>query len=309
MLFVLLALLVPAAAQKTDAVCTAGFEWMFNSLSQSPCQVASYLEGACIDTVFNIGKLPAGQHYVGPGDPSLSTECACSAVTYSLVAACGACQGTTEWQKWSSWITNCSAGDINKNGFSHAIPAQTRIPAWAFVDVVAPDQFELQSAKAVADQNKPDIGPQGSKKKGAPVGAIVGGVIGGLALIGIIAAVLVFFCLRHRRNTARPSYEPAMAHQPGFLGDAQTYPHQTQPSFDQSTPYSHPGNITTPTLYDPAPNTHSMYSSTSSPYDIHAPTPRPASQSQPYTPPSMLQQYPQHPHHVAPHGYTGAAEL
>jgi hypothetical protein len=84
----------------------------YNSLHQNPCVVASYLEGVCFggrksfrsvnflaiffdripDTVFEIDPLPQGHHYTG-APSGQGNLCQCNTVVYSLVSACGACQG------------------------------------------------------------------------------------------------------------------------------------------------------------------------------------------------------------------------
>lgn len=63
-------------------------------------------------------------------------------------------------------------------------------------------------------------------------------------MLGIIAAVTVFFCLRHRRKLNRPAYTPAMTQQHGFLGAPE------QQTYSQATPYSlSSSGPVTPNLY------------------------------------------------------------
>ena len=48
--------------------------------------------------VFDQGPLPLGEQYTGPAGVDDSNLCKCNTITYSLVSACGACQG-------AQWIT------------------------------------------------------------------------------------------------------------------------------------------------------------------------------------------------------------
>lgn len=309
---------------------------MFNTLGQSPCVVASYLQGACLDTVFNISALPANQHYVGPLNPSLATECACSSVTYVLVSGCGACQGAdiTQEQKWSNWITNCSSSQVAAAQFPHRFSNRTRIPAWAFEDVVQSDEFDLGLARTIANSSRPEVGPDGpitpgkGKKSGPNIGAIVGGVIGGLALVGIVAAITVYLCLRHRRSINRPAYSPAMTQQNGFLGAPEQQP------YGLATPYSLPstGSAHVPSstnLYDPHIGTGNGSSLSGRPQSAYSGAPQYAATAPPhaYSPPPQAyspppQAYPpapaQHPYAAPPvqpftdqqrQAYTGVGEL
>ena len=85
----------------------------FNTLSQSPCDVAASLAAVCSPTGrerslayiwpvvllellehagFNLEPLPSGYVYSGPR-PESATSCRCSSVFYSTLSACGYCQG------------------------------------------------------------------------------------------------------------------------------------------------------------------------------------------------------------------------
>ena len=86
---------------------------MFNSLNQSPCDVGASLAAVCAPNGckhffspllavlaqaaryvvdFNLSPLPSGYVYLGP-DAAYATACRCSTVYYSLLSACGSCQG------------------------------------------------------------------------------------------------------------------------------------------------------------------------------------------------------------------------
>ncbi|KAH7098574.1 hypothetical protein BKA62DRAFT_712749 [Auriculariales sp. MPI-PUGE-AT-0066] len=234
MLFITLVFLAvtrAARGQRTNASCLPQYDWMFNTLDQSPCQVASWLAGACIDDVFNIDSLQPGKHYIGPATTQLSSPCVCSSVEYALVSACGMCQGESSTQKWSTWIKNCTAGDTMSNGYNHEIPSGTRVPAWAYIDIPMADMLDLNAAQSIAS-----------------------GVIGGLAFLGVIAIAIVWLCLRKRRHRsekgAQPVYSPAMTKEPGFLS-----PHTTGTAYTYSptAPYdppmlSHPSTASLPPL-------------------------------------------------------------
>ncbi|KAH9952887.1 hypothetical protein BC827DRAFT_207117 [Russula dissimulans] len=86
--------------------CTDGWQWSYNSLSQSPCLVAAWLAFPCYQANNTIYTLQYGESYSGPSEP-LSQPRQCNTVLYSLVSACAACQGST-WIKWSQWVQNCS---------------------------------------------------------------------------------------------------------------------------------------------------------------------------------------------------------
>jgi len=83
---------------------------MYNSLQQSPCDIAAKLAGVCTGrsgsfiSQFQITALLLVTDFTidpldGPGDsyniPSADqmTKCMCNTVFYSLLAACCACQG------------------------------------------------------------------------------------------------------------------------------------------------------------------------------------------------------------------------
>ncbi|KAG2124405.1 uncharacterized protein EDB93DRAFT_542877 [Suillus bovinus] len=127
--------LVPrgALAQASTATCISSDRWMNNSLQQNPCVVASYLQGVCVGGDFTVGPLSSGWFYGAPsGDEA--TACACSTVTYSMLAACSVCQDTL-YLSWSSWCSNCSMISIGL--YPMDIPAGTKVPNWAYLNVTA----------------------------------------------------------------------------------------------------------------------------------------------------------------------------
>jgi hypothetical protein len=86
----------------------------FNSLGQSPCTVAAYMIATCnrggeylvcwliqalcshLYVDFTLSPLDPGESYFD-GNTTFSS-CECTTVGYSLISACGACQGET-WYK------------------------------------------------------------------------------------------------------------------------------------------------------------------------------------------------------------------
>lgn len=127
--------------QTTDATCLPFYAWMDNSHKQSPCQVASQLLNLC--SPFTLLALPEDSQYSGPS-LAAANPCICSTVVYSLMSACGACQGGL-YQTWSTWSGNCPSISVGK--FPEPIPPQTFVPGWAYFDVETSDTFNETAAK------------------------------------------------------------------------------------------------------------------------------------------------------------------
>jgi hypothetical protein len=122
-----------------------------------------------VHPAFNVPPLLSGQQYTGPllGFANL---CTCSTVTYSMVAACGFCQGgiwdtcvtsifiqhssaLLRCRRWTAWKFNCSPANISISScvalsrsravtlnllhlrFPISIPPGTTVPSWAYLDV------------------------------------------------------------------------------------------------------------------------------------------------------------------------------
>ncbi|KAI0716736.1 hypothetical protein C8Q76DRAFT_416190 [Earliella scabrosa] len=166
MLAILLAVLahsllrIPTAfAQESEAACGKGFEWMMNSLGQSPCLVTSWLSTPCYGLNNNNSDIPAagpGLVYQGPQgtDPFISTPCDCNTVLYSTLAACAICQGA-DIDPWPTYQTNCTS--VYDGSYPEPIPDGTAIPAWAFLNITRNSNFNVTAAKAFAAQDLPDV--------------------------------------------------------------------------------------------------------------------------------------------------------
>ncbi len=118
----------------SNLISTAdGIVQTFNSLNQNPCTVAAYLESVCNNgggcactciavssisslAAATIDPLPPGWVYRGPSDRNLygADLCLCNTVTYSLLSACGACQG-------NSWITCAEISCLCRSSFMYLL--------------------------------------------------------------------------------------------------------------------------------------------------------------------------------------------
>ncbi|KAH9954751.1 hypothetical protein BGW80DRAFT_1258557 [Lactifluus volemus] len=263
-------------AQSTPPNCTTGWDWRFallsliktsllpsttqksyNSLHQNPCAVAAYLEGVCFGGLFEIDPLPQGLHYTGP-NAGQGNLCQCNTVVYSLVSACGGCQGG-QWTLWSEWAFNCTSEELSSNStYPYSIPAGTRVPHWAYLNVQA-DNWSATAAENTGDS------PEGtpSATTGTPkststshahsksnTGQIAGGVVGGIAGIALLAA-FIFWYLRHRRRRREAQPSPFMTDAPHVaeafgLEDSDTF--TPRKYYDPSDPTTFPTSIVSPSL-------------------------------------------------------------
>lgn len=210
--------------------CPTSWNWSFNSLGQSPCAVAAYLQGVCNDGVFTIPNLDSGNSYTGPTGPGDANDlCKCNTVVYSLMSACDACQGA-KWFSWKSWSRNCTAVDPTTT-FSHLIPSGTRVQEWAFLDVTEEGTWDPVLAYQVGDATEVSAGQPGTlaapatptttqtavpglsstqaaivshgSSSSKKIGAIVGGVLGGLAFIAATVGLLLWRARVRRRTATR----------------------------------------------------------------------------------------------------------
>ncbi|KDR73491.1 hypothetical protein GALMADRAFT_251199 [Galerina marginata CBS 339.88] len=296
-------------AQATPkATCLAGFNWSFNTLNQSPCDVASSLAGVCIGADFTLAPLDPGFVYLGP-QPANANSCRCSSVYYSLLSACAVCQDRN-FIRWSAYKANCTV--VYDQVFLQPIPSGVRVPHYAYLDIEAGDTFNATLAQAaggvestsvpsstggsLATPSSSSASPVGAKKK-SNAGAIAGGVIGGLIALALIAGLVVWL-LRRRRNQSptSASYQPAMASQNPVSAahTGSSYPATPAPRvYDPNDPSTFPSNMNEQPGYNP-------YA-----------TPPPDHQQQPY-PAQMTPNYtgasqPSFPTQVTPN-YTGTSQ-
>ncbi|KAI9456408.1 hypothetical protein F5148DRAFT_370365 [Russula earlei] len=194
---------LPVLAQFAFAItmseCNEGWEWLYNTLNQSPCSVVQLL----IDGPY---KMP------------------CTTVVFSLTCACSVCQGGS-CGTWSQWISGLNCSIISANGsYPAPISNGTRVPHWAYVPIGTTDTWNVTLAQSAGDapevsptpvssfqpsstslviSQSPSSSPSSNQNKphakhGYIAGAIVGGVMGIVLLIAI-----VFW--RRKRAELRPS--------------------------------------------------------------------------------------------------------
>ncbi|TFK59659.1 hypothetical protein BDN72DRAFT_944079 [Pluteus cervinus] len=259
---------------QTNAECTnlPAAQWTFNSLGQSPCDVAAALGGVCNAGAYSIPPLAATQIYTGP-TLALANTCRCSTAFYSMLSACAFCQsGTYEPVvfRWGLYSFNCTTND--GIGFPSPIPQGFAVPAYAYIDVTNPANggtFNLTLAQADTSPessaapkptasfptttgsvptNVPSIHSTSSKPN---AGAIAGGVIGGIVIL--VLAGVGFFVWRKKKNTSSSMVQPASnVVQPDLTGGSYTAPI----SYTSTSPFSPgfpAGNSGTGTrVYDPS---------------------------------------------------------
>ncbi|KAI0344870.1 hypothetical protein BDW22DRAFT_1098553 [Trametopsis cervina] len=130
--------------------CELDFEWMFNSKAQSPCLVSAYICGSCrapasFTLDCGLPNISSPFEYINIDSP---LRCDCSTVQYSLVGACAACQSAsiTTWTDWHSHCTNTYIEQL-----SDPIPPNTSVPAWAYLDVVSSNNFNVTVARGFVE--------------------------------------------------------------------------------------------------------------------------------------------------------------
>jgi len=234
-------LLLPglAVALVTFPDCSADmlgmWQWTFNSLNQSACEVAAYLQSTCNDGTWQIDPLSPGGMYIGPSSPDSWAWCKCSTVAYSLVSACGSCQGGS-WYTWPQYSTNCTSIP-HPSTFPNPVPNGIRVPKWALLDITVDGSWAPSKASAVGDT--PEVGPGGlmgpsgvsiiHPVKKSRAGAIAGGTITGVAAIAA-AGLTIFWRQRKRRQAGidgapqSPTMEARLS-----VSDSRTYAYSSQP--------------------------------------------------------------------------------
>ncbi|KAF9527006.1 hypothetical protein CPB83DRAFT_438003 [Crepidotus variabilis] len=221
-------ILVVAGQNSNVTQCIPTYNWSFNAKGQSPCLVAAYLESAC-GTPTNIDSIPNGTHYIGPNFAQ-ANDCLCSSVTYSLVSACGGCQGRN-YANWTTWTTNCK--DTTVASFPKPIPAGTDVPTWANFDITSSGNdfdptiaarlagFDISSTafttepaatggltvpppSSISTSNGSPTSTVPAPSASTPAssshsGAIAGGVVGGLVLLALVLLVLLRWHMKRQR--------------------------------------------------------------------------------------------------------------
>ncbi|KAL5534813.1 hypothetical protein ACEPAG_1277 [Sanghuangporus baumii] len=217
--------LSPRAVQST-ATCLSQFDWMDNSLEQSPCIVAAYLLAQCAGGNWDIDPIQNASVHYTPPTAGNANGCRCSWAVYNTLQACAFCQGEnfdSAMLGWSGYSTNCTGSLLSNDTYyptDTPIPDETAIPFWATTDPSTWHNalFDPSVAESIANENKPDItesSRDSSNKKGSNTGAIVGGVVGGV--LGALALGLLFFFLRRRaRLRAGHAQGANLKHRPTF---------------------------------------------------------------------------------------------
>jgi len=208
--------------------------------------------------------LDPGYVYVGPTQAT-ANSCRCSSVYYSLVSACGYCQGRS-FIRWSLYNANCST--VYVAVYNQDIPVGVKVPAYAYQNVSILDTFNVtlaQSMGGIESSRSPSATSSSAAVSSTSSGsnnipAIVGGVIGGVAFLGILAILIVFFLLRSKRKRKSQNYKPSsqqspkmaftpnttaslipstMSPPPGSLGSAGKF-------YDPNDPTTYPSNLFSP---------------------------------------------------------------
>ncbi|KAH9026641.1 hypothetical protein EDB84DRAFT_335745 [Lactarius hengduanensis] len=237
--------------------CSASWKWSFNSLGQNMCTIAAFLMSTCNGGAFTINALQPGYSYMGPSsDVDDANPCKCNTVTYNLISACDACQGSV-WTTWSEYSFNCTS-TLPPSVFPNPVPLGTSVPQWALVD----NTFEnlWNATKAYIAGVTPELGPgslisasttgsvsptssasqsrasssSSSSESGPNIAAIAGGVAGGVVVLATIGAILFYF-LRRRWRSQVPS-----AAADGTSGDKTHVPGTPMKFYDPNDPSTFP---------------------------------------------------------------------
>ncbi|KAK0459825.1 uncharacterized protein EV420DRAFT_292184 [Desarmillaria tabescens] len=217
-----------------EATCNATFDhsWVYNSLNQSTCSIASSLMGACTSSTFTVVPLQEGQIYDGPWEGS-DTPCLCSSVYYSLLSACAFCQNRS-YASWSSWSTNCTS--VYVSIYLGEIPQNTAVPHWAYQNVTtiaASDTDASESTEAVPSATATSsVTPTITASEKVKSGIIIGAVVGAFVLLAVLG--LVIWLVIRRRHKPKPSKRTR-----GNLVEYRSVPQTTQILATVPTPYTH----------------------------------------------------------------------
>jgi len=301
MLWFLLSLLTFSAnvqniSAQSNVTCLPFYNWTSNSHGQTPCQVASSLLAICNNGPFPIEPLPDSSLYLGPSLQD-ANACQCSTVTYSLMSACGACQGQT-YLSWSVWSENCPMVYISS--FPEPLPAGVAVPGWAYLNVTEEDNFDQTNAKKDSNSTEStavlsptsssspsttaktssvslttsshsissSASPSGSASASTSsaeassekqANAVGGGVIGGLFGVVIIFALL-YWCIYRRRHLARNGQQLASPTDPENASWHVQGPYMTHRQADNPTTQTSAAPSLNTSLH-PVPATYTYHSS------------------------------------------------
>ncbi|KAI9456411.1 hypothetical protein F5148DRAFT_370373 [Russula earlei] len=205
--------------------CLGGWEWSYNTLGQNPCAVFAYLAGQGD----NLGILPlaSGTEYNYPSADGANLTAQCNTVSYSLISACGACQGCS-YMTWSQWTLGCPA--IPPDG-TYPLPISngTRVPYWAHLLVMKADtwnatlaksagdspevtptpvsSFQPSSTSSVISQSLPSSSSSNQDKPHANHGHIAGAIVGGV-ISSVLLIAMIFWYFRRRLRLTQSSRSP-----------------------------------------------------------------------------------------------------
>jgi len=212
---------------------------------------AAYLAAECNNEQFTIEQLPQGQFY---GGPSGSDDCRCNSVYYSLISACAGCQKGT-WLPYDQWYANCTEV-APVSTFPQNINNDTRVPAWAFMNVSNSQPWDNVTACAVGDtpestgDSRPSFAPKFDDGDAVRVGVIVGVALVGTVLVFVLVGTGGWFFLRRYRRRRQPyskarSESPSAEHLTAKRGSGRYTvlawtPDADKRFYDPSDPSTHP---------------------------------------------------------------------
>ncbi|RPD66125.1 hypothetical protein L227DRAFT_597437 [Lentinus tigrinus ALCF2SS1-6] len=310
-------------AQTTNAPCKNGsdYNWSYNSLGQSPCLIGAYMMGACQPGgSYDVQALPDVSFWYNGPAADQATLCSCSSISYSLLSACGFCQGAG-WPEWSLWTQNCPSQLVSNGSYPHPIPKGTRIPLWAFVPIAGfLDEFDAVQGMDIGDKLEsngiaaptgtpttsgnvgsnggssiiPTTNGVGSTGVGKPsdtsvssaddhstnVAAVIGGIIAGLIVFALVAGIVIYFCILRKRRKPTSS----SAGLPGMV-QAQQPGYDTRPLVNYDAPSTPGVNASDPFSVTPTSVPNQWAATPTSESAAVVPTPSPSPPVAPSTPP------------------------
>ncbi|KAI0793750.1 hypothetical protein C8Q74DRAFT_530116 [Fomes fomentarius] len=254
-------LAVSAQNATTNAICLDQYDWMKNTLGQSPCLVAAWLHIPCYPTT-GFNQIPVNGSYSAP--PPGSIQCACNTVMFSLIAACAWCQGYANgvgMVNWQDWTRSCpNIGDVTESViFPLPVPNQTVIPDWAstpgpllmdgrwdentafslaqraasttsfFVSTTSDLTTSSSQSGSIAPTATASNTPGSIAPHKNVIGPALGGALGGLVGLLLIGGGVWWYLRRHKLSSLHQSnMDPAPAPQHYGNGSVGPRPQLTQ---------------------------------------------------------------------------------